>query len=103
MYNTKMQREEFYAAVAVILNVENNYKTPMPYRRRWGQRLPGNGRYPGIGIIRFYSENMIHIMLPSKTSTFRSSKEALVWLTRYYVNYSEVATGSVDLLSKPSR
>lgn len=79
-----MNREEFYAAVAVILEVENEYKTPMPYRRRWGQRNPGNGRYKGIGVVRWYNANLIHCMLPSSSKVFNSPDEALAFLLSYF-------------------
>ena len=78
----KMNKEEFYAAVAVIFAVENTYETPKPYRRRWGQRLPGNGRYKGVGVIRWYSPTLIHCMLSTETRTFSTPETALQYLMK---------------------
>lgn len=78
----KMNREEFYTAVAVLLEVENTYSPPKPYRRRWGQRSPGNGRYKGIGVVRWYGPNLIHCMLSNGSKVFNSPEEALEYLTQ---------------------
>ena len=76
----KMNKEEFYAAVAVILEVENTYMPSMPYRRRWGQRSPGNGRYEGIGVVRWYGDNMIHCMLVNGNKVCHSPEAALAYI-----------------------
>ncbi len=30
---------------------------------RWNNRHPGNGRFPGVGTIRLYAPNHIHVSL----------------------------------------
>ena len=75
-----MNREEFYAAVAALLNVENTYKTPAPYRKRWGQRNSGNGQYKGIGVVRWYNTNLIHCMLPNGSKVFDNPEAALEFI-----------------------
>lgn len=72
-----LSREEFFTEVAVILDTTNDYKEPLPYRRRWGQRKPGNGRYPGTGVIRWFDRNMIHIAFDGLQGTYGSPDEAL--------------------------
>jgi hypothetical protein len=54
-----MDKREFYGAVASKLGIEDPYVEMLPYRRRWGQRKPGNGRFPGFGLVRWFSESYI--------------------------------------------
>jgi hypothetical protein len=73
-----MDREEFFSAVAEVLGVSQGYVEPMPYRRRWKRSRAGNGLYEGIGIVRWYSESMVHVALEGHLSrTCASPEEAL--------------------------
>ena len=53
----RLVEQEFYQAVADLLRTQYNY-SPFPYskRSRWNNRHAGNGRYPGHGLVRKYSE-----------------------------------------------
>jgi len=73
-----MDKREFYAAVAAKLGVEDTYVELLPYRRRWGQRKLGNGRYEGYGLVRWYSENFITVTPEGcSTSVFKDAESAL--------------------------
>lgn len=72
--------EGFYKAVADLLSAEHRFE-PFPYgkRTRWNNRLPGNGRYPGCGIVRRYGPDAIHIQLysPPLGGLYTSEQAAL--------------------------
>ena len=53
------EREAFYDECSKILNIPHQYKTPVPRRTRWNNRLDGNGRYVGFGLIRCYGSCVI--------------------------------------------
>jgi hypothetical protein len=77
--------EQFYQDVADLLGVENNYRYDEftvggTYRTRWNNRKPGNGRFEGYGLIRFFGPNCIHVVLhkPAMISgVFNSTEEVL--------------------------
>lgn len=74
-----MNKEEFYNRCYEILGVGEEYKDIQYNQRRtnrWGPRQPGNGRYPGFGLIRWFSENNIHLISSSGSKVF-DSPEAL--------------------------
>lgn len=72
--------EGFYQAVGKILNCDPCYKK-REFRKitRWNNRTPGNGRYPGHGIVRFYSSTNIHVSLhtPYITGVYNTIEDAL--------------------------
>jgi hypothetical protein len=74
--------EKFYQDVADLLGVESNYEHNVnkAWRTRWNNRKPGNGRFEGFGLIRFFGENMIHVMISKPVhmnKTFSSPEETL--------------------------
>lgn len=96
-----MEKKEFYEKCAKLLGTENLYvEKPKPAKRfnretgkmyqpitrktRWGPREPGNGRFPGHGLIRIFGSNTIHVSLsnPSLNGTFSSFEEVLEALQR---------------------
>jgi hypothetical protein len=72
--------ERFYKAVSDLLGAEHRFQ-PFPYgkRTRWNNRLPGNGRYPGHGLVRRYGPDTIHIQLhsPPLAGVYTSEQAAL--------------------------
>lgn len=64
MMSEKSSVEEgFYQTCAAMLGVSYQYK-PGPSRiTRWNNRNPGNGRFPGFGMIRMYGPTQIHVCL----------------------------------------
>ena len=58
-----MDLSEFYDECGKLLGVGHQGQ-PFPYykRTRWNNRAPGQGRYPGRGIIRVYGD-VVHIAL----------------------------------------
>ncbi len=71
--------EGFYQAVAKLLECEaHRYTVPLRKRTRWNNRHPGNGRFPGHGIVRYFGPSHVLIRLtnPSLNGLF-SADEAL--------------------------
>lgn len=81
--------ERFYQQVADALGVENNYEyNPNTlggaYRTRWNNRKPGNGRFEGYGIVRYFGPNCIHVFLhkPVKINKVFDNAEELLALLK---------------------
>lgn len=74
-----MTNEEFYTRCSEILGVEHNYNKPVFKRTRWNNRILGNGRFPGFGLIRCFG---VKVMITSKSGTeLKDSKdEAILYL-----------------------
>mgnify|MGYP001402579989 CR=1 FL=1 len=75
MQNEKINSKEFYEKCSEILNLPHTHIDVVSRRNRWNNRNPGNGRYIGYGIIRFYNEECIHVQFVSKGSRIFSSVE----------------------------
>lgn len=89
-----MEERAFYEAVHGLLvtyektrNVTHREGCLSPYeflpkpkkRGRWGPRTPGNGRFPGHGLVRWFGPNGIHVNLTSpKLSGFYTSPEQAI-------------------------
>lgn len=80
-----MTREEFYKRCGELIGCEYEFivqgkrvGSPTP-ASRWGGRIPGNGRYPGHGIIRVFTPKCIHVNLksPKISGEFKSYEEVL--------------------------
>lgn len=96
--NKEMSQEEFYRECGRLLGVETQYKDATPKPRwshsaqaivklptkatRWSGREPGNGRFPGCGVIRIFSASCIHVALKHPVQVNRSfpSYEAVLLL-----------------------
>ena len=94
-----MEKKEFYQRCAQILNTEHNYvdlKPRIKFDRitgekiqtstaytRWGPRIPGNGRFPGFGLIRVFSPEKIFVNFSKPKSVskmFNSYDEVINFL-----------------------
>ena len=53
----------FYQTCADILEQEFVHQPPTFRRTRWYPRVPGNGRYPGCGLINYRSRTHIEVNL----------------------------------------
>ena len=78
-----MNNEEFYLRCAEILNTDH-LGVPFPYykRTRWNNRVAGQGRFEGRGIVRCFG-SQVHIALTSPavvSKIFESKEEALLFL-----------------------
>lgn len=89
----------FYTEVSNILGVEAEYKPDLlprygidrfgnQYHRskkngRWHGRDPGNGRFPGRGIVRHYG-GFIHVALtsPRASGSFKTDEEVFTFLRK---------------------
>jgi hypothetical protein len=76
----------FYQKCSEILGVEHTYKERVERMTRWNNRRPGNGRFLGVGLIRFYSPSKIHICLtaPPLNVLACSEQEALKLLSEIH-------------------
>lgn len=75
-------KENFYERCAEILGVDYD-GSPFPYRKRtrWNNRVPGQGRYHGYGVIRDFG-GIIHLAFshPPNNKQFTSQEECLEFL-----------------------
>jgi hypothetical protein len=77
------EKELFYEECGKILGVNHDFVVPYhahKYANRWTNRNPGNGRYPGFGVVQMFGSNCIHIAITSPqklTTTAKSQAEAL--------------------------
>ena len=85
--------EGFYAACAELIGSAHEYREVRVYPRfdrltfavtlmktsqgRWAPRVPGNGRFPGFGLIRRFGADRIHISGGGINRVCRSESEAL--------------------------
>lgn len=77
--------ELFYQDVSDLLGIESNYRYDVysvggKYRTRWNNRKPGNGRFEGYGIIRFFGPTVIHVAITKPvlfSGIFESKEEVL--------------------------
>lgn len=89
--------ELFYQDVSDLLGIPNNYEyNPYTvggkYRTRWNNRAPGNGRFEGYGLIRFFGPSMIHVAINKPiylSGTFSSKQEVLDALKKALDSASE--------------
>ena len=99
------EEEDFYGKCAEILGTEHQYRdgvprpkidrdgkiyTPATKASRWGGREPGNGRFPGFGIIRAFGNTVqINLNKPKKISAIIEGKEEALAFLRKEVNNNE--------------
>lgn len=92
--------EDFYGECAEILGTEHEYRdqvprpkvsrdgvvyTPSTTQTRWGPRTPGNGRFPGFGLIRLFWPNTVQINLTKPkiiSITIEGREQALDYLRK---------------------
>lgn len=77
--------EAFYQEVSDLLGIPNTYEYNRytvggTYLTRWNNRKPGNGRFEGYGIIRYFGPSVIHVAInhPVTMSGSYSSKEEVL-------------------------
>jgi hypothetical protein len=79
-----MNNEQFYAECAALLGTTHEGK-PFPYlhsrRTRWNNRIAGQGRFPGRGVIRVFGDS-VHVALHSPPVHFIGTKESVLDLLR---------------------
>lgn len=74
-----MDKTEFYARCDQLLGQSHAPPREIKYRGRWGPREPGSGRYEGHGLIRWFSEGLVHVSLtnPIKINRTMTARETL--------------------------
>lgn len=74
--------EQFYQSIAQLLECNDHcYKLRLyTSRTRWNNREPGNGRYPGHGLVRRFNASSIAVNLhtPVVTGCFNSEQAVFV-------------------------
>ena len=81
-----MNKPEFYAPCEAIFQTGHVYRDIQPIKarsNRWAPRVPGNGRFQGIGLIRYFSATCIQISLTAPVAinqTFSSPEATLAFL-----------------------
>lgn len=71
--------EVFYGACADALGIPHEYNKPVRRRTRWNNRLLGNGRFPGFGLVRLHGATVI-VISHHGTKPFNTREKALAWL-----------------------
>lgn len=80
------EKEKFYNDCADLLETSYEFVKIIPNTRRsgrWGPRQPGNGRFPGFGLIRWFSAKVIHVHLINPVQVdkvFDSAETALDYI-----------------------
>lgn len=115
-----MEAEEFYGKVAEMLGVPHQFRPLGPthfvdrdgqtrYRMkrtgRWFGRDPGNGRFPGRGLVRMFGRNVLVALVdPRLHGSYRSPEEALEAISQAIQKKasSMAGEGSIDLISPAS-
>ena len=73
--------QDFYLAVAQMLNCNGHVYRQFPFRRRtrWNNRAAGNGRYPGHGLVRYFgpSHVLVGLINPAVSGVYTSPELAL--------------------------
>ncbi|WP_081162841.1 hypothetical protein [Ensifer aridi] len=73
-----IDRKTFYDECSRILGAPHVFRAPLRGKiNRWNNRAPGNGRFPGYGLIRMYGSHHIQITLrrPAELNIVCHSKE----------------------------
>ncbi len=68
---TLEEKREFYERCGEILGIAHVYNKPVPRRNRWNNRRPGNGRFPGFGLVQCYGSS-VRVMSKRGTRMFDS-------------------------------
>lgn len=75
---------EFFEQCAELLVVAHEGEPfPYAYRTRWNNRIAGQGRFPGRGVIRRFSDKQILVSLrdPRVHQVFESEEAVIQFLT----------------------
>lgn len=87
-----MELEDFYTRCAELLNTTHEFSAPTravsyPHhsggirnitKTRWNFRHPGNGRFPGHGLVRAFGENVqVNLYDPVLVGQYESRQAAL--------------------------
>lgn len=96
--NYNQLREDFYNRVASILEIDHTYIPRQKFvffnretnqveqcqtdKTRWAGRNPGNGRFPGFGLVRYFGDDQIQVITKTHCRTFSSQEEALDFISQ---------------------
>lgn len=99
MSNEITEVEQFYQDVSDLLGVTNNYEYNRytvggKYLTRWNNRKPGNGRFEGYGIIRYFGPSVIHVAInhPVRMSGSYTSKEEVLAVLKKALDEAQSST-----------
>jgi hypothetical protein len=77
---TQEEKMAFYERCAEILNIEHDYRLPVPKRTRWNARNLGNGRYPGFGLVQCFGST-VRVVSKNGTRMFKNYEDVYEYLT----------------------
>jgi len=83
-----MNKEEFYKECDRLFKQSHPPPMGLPYRRRWGPRTPGSGRFEGFGLVRWFSPTVVHIAIryPISIQTCVTAMQALEQITAMLIS-----------------
>lgn len=77
---TADDQKTFYDTCAAILGIPHAYREPARRRNRWNNRVLGNGRFPGFGLVQCFGETCARVVSQHGTRTFRSHDALYAYL-----------------------
>jgi hypothetical protein len=85
---TNDEKREFYDNCANILDIEHTFNEPVPKRTRWNNRIRGNGRYPGFGLVQCFGSH-VRVISKSETKIFKTYEEVYDYLSKYSLSINK--------------
>ena len=85
---TNEEKREFYENCAKILEIDHDYHDPVKKRTRWNNRIKGNGRYPGFGLVQCFG-SLIRVVSKQGTRVFNTYEEVYVYLNEVALNINK--------------
>jgi len=78
----RMEEKQFYEEIGRLLEQDHNFVPRSRRRTRWFPRYPGNGRFEGHGIVRWYNSESIFMSFrdPQLIGSYASPEAALAAL-----------------------
>ena len=79
MMKTIEEKRAFYARCEELLNIEHEFREPVPRRNRWNARRLGNGRFPGFGLVQCFG-SYVRVISKDGTRMFKTYEEVYQYL-----------------------
>lgn len=89
-----MEEKQFYEEIGKLLEQDHQFIPRSRKRTRWFPRYPGNGRFEGHGIVRWYNSESIFMNFrdPQLMGSYASPEAAIAALR-----------GALDATSRPEK
>jgi hypothetical protein len=76
---TSEEKEQFYTRCGELLGIEHVYTQPVRKRNRWNNRRPGNGRFPGFGLVQCFGSS-VRVVSKHGTRMFKTYEEVYEYI-----------------------